>query len=188
MEPFKYISTLLSIIIGLGITHLLVGVSRLVYNPKKVRIYWIHLVWTISIFVYMVFFWWFEFKLSLIEEWTFQLYLFVIFYSVLLFLAAVINMPFYFPDDLKEYYYTSRKWFFGVFIGINVIDLIDTLVKGTDHFLNLGIGYIFFVTSSILFGCMALFTKKEILHACIAIIFALYQIWYGLTAFNSLPA
>ena len=45
MDIFEYISVLTSIIIGLGIAHLLRGVASLVQHPGRHRIYWVHLVW-----------------------------------------------------------------------------------------------------------------------------------------------
>ena len=186
MDSFEYISTLLSIIIGLGITHLLIGISRLINNPKGVKIYWIHLVWTLFIFIYMIAFWWFEYKFSSINEWTFQLYLFIILYTVLLFFLCVINMPFHFPENFKDYYFKSRKWFFSVLLIINIVDVIDGFLKGSDHMASLGMGYAIFITVFIILSIVAIFVRKELIHGTIVIVFSLYQICYLIIAFNTL--
>jgi hypothetical protein len=186
MTSFEYISTLLSIIIGLGITHLLIGVSRLIYNPKAIKIYWIHLLWTLYIFIYMISFWWFEYNFSIIQGWTLQLYLFIILYAVLLFFLCVINMPFHFPEDFKTYYYASRKWFFTVLIFISVVDIIDGFQKGVDYMVGLGIGYALFVTVTMLLSIVAISTRKELAHGLIAIILTLYQVGYLFMAFRTL--
>ena len=188
MTSFEYISTLLSIIIGLGITHLLIGISRLINNPKGVKIYWIHLVWTFSIFTYMIFFWWFEYKFSSLPEWTFQVYLFIILYAVLLFLLCVINMPFHFPEDFKEYFYSSKKWFFIIFIAINAIDILDSYLKGSDHLSSLGFGYVLYVSISLVLSILAIFIRNVIFHGIIAVLFSMYQIWYAITAFNTISS
>ena len=57
-----------------------------------------------------MFWWWWEFRLGDVGVWTFQLYLFVVLYAVLMFLTASIL----FPDSLEEYdgyrdYFYSRK-------------------------------------------------------------------------------
>jgi hypothetical protein len=186
MTSFEYISTLLSIIIGLGITHLLIGVSRLIYNPKGIKIYWIHLVWTFFIFTYMISFWWFEYRFSSVQGWTFQLYLFVILYAVLLFFLCVINMPFYFPENFKEYYYSSRKWFFIVLLILIAVDIADSFLKGSDYMASLGLGYAIFGSVATILSIVAINTVKEILHGIIAIILTLYQIGYLVIAFNTL--
>jgi len=188
MNPFEYISTLLSIIIGLGITHLLIGVSRFIYNPKGVKIYWIHLVWTFSIFMILVWFWWHEFGFSTVSEWTFQKYFFIIIYAVLLFLLSVINIPFHFPDNFKDYYYSSKRWFFLVGIAVYAIDVLDSYLKGSEYFGMLGLSYLIYIACSVGLCILAIFTRKEILHGIIAIFFALCQIWFAITAFSTISA
>ena len=186
MTSYEYISILLSIIIGVGITHLLIGLGRLVNKPKTLKIYWIHIVWTFFIFHYMITFWWFEFKLGSVQEWTFQLYYFIILYAIILFCLCIINMPFHFPENFKQYYYSKRKWFFSVILAYNIVDIIDTLVKGSDHIINLGTGYLLLITVSILLSIVAIFSRKELVHGIIAITYALYHVLYTFIVFNAL--
>ena len=186
MTSFEYISTLLSIIVGLGITHLLIGIGRIINNPKGVKPYWIHLVWTLTIFIWLISYWWFEYRLISIHEWTFQLYLFFILYAISLFFLCIINMPFYFPDDFREYYYSTRKWFFIVLLFVSIIDITDTIVKGGNHFANMGIEYLIFITSCCILAIVGFFSKKELHHAIIAIFFCLYNLWYTVTELNKL--
>lgn len=188
MNAFEYISTLLSIIIGVGITHLLIGISRLIYNPKGVKIYWIHLLWTFSVFTNLIWYWWFEFGFSSVTEWTFQMYFFIIIYAVLLFLLSVINIPFYFPDNFKEYYYSSKNWFFIVFIAVNAIDILDSYLKGSDYINKLGISYILYLIVCFFLSILAILIRKEIFHGIIAVFFALYQIWYAITVFSTISS
>jgi hypothetical protein len=187
MTSFEYIFTLLSIIIGLGITHLLVGLGRLINNPKGVKIYWIHIVWTFFIFFYMVSFWWFEYKFISIQEWTYQIYIFIILYAVMLFFLCVMNMPFYFPENFKEYFFSTRKWFFIILLILNLIDIPDTILKGHGHILNLGIGYAIVTTVNIILSVVAIFSRKELLHGIIVIFFSLYNIWYVINAYKTMP-
>ena len=186
MSSFEYIFTLLSIIIGLGITHLLVGIGRLINNPKGVKVYWVHLVWTFRIFTSMIFFWWFEYKFSEVAEWTFPVFLFIIFYAVLQFLWCVINMPFYFPKNFTDYYYSSRKWFFLIFIAICAVDILDTYLKGPDHLKSLGLIYYINITASIVISILAIIVRSKIFHGVIATLFVLYQIWFAITMYNTI--
>jgi hypothetical protein len=188
MDAFEYISTLLSIIIGVGITHLLIGVSRFIYNPRGVKVYWIHLVWTFSVFTNLIWYWWFEFGFSTVTEWTFQMYFFIIIYAVLLFLLSVINIPFHFPQNFKEYFYSSKNWFFVVFIAVNLIDVLDSYLKGVDYLRNLGMSYLFYLIASVGLSVLAIFIRKELFHGILAVLFALYQIWYAITAFSTISA
>ena len=43
MGMFEYVVVLTSIILGLGITHLLQGMTRLIQDPEGGRPYWVHL-------------------------------------------------------------------------------------------------------------------------------------------------
>ena len=52
MDAFEYISILTSIIIGLGMAQLLLGVSRIIQHPEDARPYWVHLSWVLTMFVY----------------------------------------------------------------------------------------------------------------------------------------
>jgi len=187
MTSFEYISILLSIIIGLGITHLLIGVGRLINKPKTLKIYWIHIVWTFFIFHYMITFWWFEFAFSNLQEWTFQLYYFIILYAVLLFCLCIINMPFHFPENFRQYYYSRRKWFFSVILAYNIVDVIDTLLKGSTHISNLGAGYPVLIIVSIILSIVAIFSRRELVHGIIAVTYTLYHLGYTYIKFNTLP-
>ena len=93
MTFFEYIAVLVSIIVALGIAQILSGFARTIEKPQGQKIYWVHLVWATWLFVYLIFFWWFEFRLGQIEEWTFYAYLMVVLYATLLYLLSAILFP-----------------------------------------------------------------------------------------------
>jgi len=95
-------------------------------------------------------------------------------------------MPFYFPVDFRKYYYSTRKWFFIVLLLVNIIDIADTIVKGSNHFANRGIEYPIFVTSCVFLSIVGFFSKKELHHGIIACFFCLYEVWYTVTELNKL--
>ena len=88
MELFEYVVVLTSIVAGLGITHLLQGIARIVQHPGRMRVYWVHLVWVFYMFYTIIFWWWWEFRFVQVETWTFQLYLFVISFALILYLPS----------------------------------------------------------------------------------------------------
>ena len=171
MTTFEYIAVLVSIIVGLGIAHLLAGVGRLIGDARKTRPYWVHLVWTAYAFTYLVFFWWWEFRLAAIETWTFELYLFVIAYAVFLYLLAVVLYPEDLPEggDFKRYYYDRRAWFLGLLVAIAAIDFIDSAVKGLDYLLRLGPEYWTYLVATSLLYLLGIRVKDERFHAFLAI-------------------
>lgn len=186
MGSFEYITALLSIIIGLGITHLFVGISRLINNAEGVKIYWIHLLWSFYIFIYMISFWWFEYKFSTLNELTFQVYLFMILYAVVLFFLSVINMPYHFPEDFKTYFYSSRKWFYTALLTTNVIDIFDSALKGSEYLSSLGTAYVIFMSITFLLLVLGTVSRKVLIQAAVVIFMNLYQLWFLLSNFKTL--
>jgi len=84
-------------------------------------------------------------------------------------------MPFYFPDNFREYYFSIRKWFFIVLLLVTIIDITDTIVKGSTHYASLGIEYPIFIASCSIVAIVGIFSKKELHHAVIALFFLRVQ-------------
>ena len=108
MTTFEYLAVLISIIVGLGITHLLGGVARFIHYPDRYKFFWIHLVWVWFVFIYLLYFWWSQLWMNTVEEWNTYLYAFLVLYSVLLYLLCVIITP---PDAPEGF--DLRGFFFG---------------------------------------------------------------------------
>jgi hypothetical protein len=189
MTTFEYIAVLVSIIVGLGITHLLAGVGRLIGDSEKTTPYWIHLVWTFYAFLYLVFFWWWEFEFNSLEVWTFELYMFILIYAVVIYMITVILYPRDLPEhgDFKRYYYDRRGWFFGLMIVMNVVDFVDTAAKGGAYLADLGTEYWAYLIVSTVIYVVAMRSTNERLHGILAVATTLYMLsWalrlYGITA------
>jgi hypothetical protein len=58
MDLYMHVRVLFSILLGLGVSHLLRGLARIVQHPKEYRVYWVHLVWSLFLFLYLIHFWW----------------------------------------------------------------------------------------------------------------------------------
>lgn len=136
MQMFEYVTVLISIVIGLALTHLMQGIAVIIQNPSRARIWWVHLVWVAYMIVSILFWWWWEFQLQHIKTWTFAIYLFVIFYAFYLYLICAVLFPLRLEgyEGYKDYFLTRRHWFFGLLMGWAVIDVIDTWIKGADYF------------------------------------------------------
>ena len=116
MDAFGYVSVILSVVIGLGLSHLLTGVVGLAKARRRVRFYWVHLVWVALAFVGHVFLWWTMWNLRLMKAWDFFSFLLLLMGPVLLFAAAAFLVPKVEPEksvDLREYFYENRGGFFG---------------------------------------------------------------------------
>lgn len=136
INPFEYVTVLISIVLGLGITQILTGIADLVHQSKRVKVYWPHLLWVIVILVLHVQDWWVTFDLRNFAPWRLPTFLFVMIYPVVLFILARLLFPFGIQDglvDLKEFYHENyRKIFvFGAALPILAI-LDDIFVRGND--------------------------------------------------------
>jgi hypothetical protein len=184
---FNYVMVLASVIIGLGIAHLLQGVGAIVQHPGREKTYWVHLLWVAAIFLRAIFWWWFEFRLSTITEWTFALYLFVLAYAVLIYLWCALLFPRDLAgyDGFRDYYYSRRGWFFGLLVVGQAVDLADTLLKGVAHFRSLGPSYPIMIAIVSLLLLIAMRTRSERYHGAFAIFSVVYLVAYPWFSFDT---
>ena len=171
MSQFEYVAVLVSIIVGLALTQILRGVGGIVTTKDGPRPYWVHLVWTMFFFIYISMFWWWEFQLDS-AEWSLGLYGVVIVYATLLFFVSLILHPSNLDgiQSYKEYYYSNRRWLFGLLIAIQLWDYVDTLAKGVDHMFELGFQFQFNHLGVIAASIIAMFTVNERFHKINAVV------------------
>jgi hypothetical protein len=179
-ELFPHVRIVMGMVVGLGITRLLMGYAGLIQHPKRAKLSLIHLLWGYSILVELVLFWWWEFELYGVQSWNFGLFAFLIGYAVTLFLLAALL----FPDKLDDYdgyedfFLKRRHWFFAIFGLTFLLDVIDTLVKGEPYFDALGIGYLVQVPIGLALAAIAIWTANRRYHLGLVVIHLAYQAWW----------
>ena len=187
MEIFEYVAVLTSIIIGLGMAQLLMGVTRLIQHPEQAKPYWVHLCWVFYMFLLSVFWWWWEFRLRTVEIWTFGIYLFVVLYAFLMFLLCALLFPRNFSgyDGFKGYFYAKRNWFFGVFMFSQLVDIGDSLIKGMNYYYSLGLQYTVAQVAIVAFSITAIFTRNERFHASFVLALLAYMFVTGFSLYDT---
>lgn len=179
-DIFVHIRIPLGLVIGLGITRILMGFAGLVQHPKRAKLSLTHLLWATSILIELVLFWWWEFELHLIKDWSFGLFLFLMTYAVALFLLAALL----FPDRLDDYdgygdfFMKRRHWFFALFGATFLLDVADTLIKGEPYFDSYGIQYLIQVPVGIVLAGIAIFVADRRFHLGFVILHLCYQTWW----------
>ena len=173
MEFFNYVMVLASVIVGLAVAHLLQGVAKMVQQPERAKLYWVHLLWILLMFHNALFWWWWEFALTDIRQWTFELYVFVLYFAVLLYVICAILVPSTLGHyaDYRAYYYSRRRWLFGLLFAFSLFDFIDSAVKGWTHLIALGWPYYASVAVRSALLLVAMKTRNERVHAAIVILF-----------------
>lgn len=174
---YLHVRVLMGFVVGLGLTHLLRHFARIIERPHYKRVYAVHLLWAVFMFSYLLLFWWWEFRLSHLVRWNFNLYFFVALYALLQYLLCALVFPEYLDDyaDYRDYYYRRRQWFFGLLAVVFAVDFFDTWIKGPAYFHSFGGEYVFRNLAYIT-GCLiAIFTRNPRYHAGFAVLALLYQ-------------
>jgi hypothetical protein len=184
MDPFAYLSVLTSIVLALGITRLLSGVGRLLQDRSHIQIYWVHLLWTLNVFLYLVLNWWILFRWHSRQNWSFFLFLFVLLSPTISYLLTVLLMPDPFPDglDLKQHFFDNHQWFFTLAALLPIIDALDTLLKGREHFMAQGSLYILTILLLFILNVVAARIRDERYHTFFVVFFFIYLL--GFIAIN----
>jgi hypothetical protein len=176
MNPFEYIALLTSIVIALGITRVLTGFGKLLQIRTSVRPYWVHALWAGNVLLWLLLNWWILYRWRTHEGWTFFLFLFVLLSPTITFLLAVLLFPEPLEPgtDLKAHFYANRRWFFSIAACLPLIDLADTLLKGTAHFRAQGPLYVATIVSLFVLSITGAITEREWFHKAFAMFFLLY--------------
>ena len=58
MSTFEYLGVLISVLLGLAITHLVMGVASIVQNRDSTKAYWVHLLWVANTVIWINQYWW----------------------------------------------------------------------------------------------------------------------------------
>lgn len=182
MDQFFHIRMLFSMIVSLSLAHLLKGVAKIIEHPTRLKIYWVHLLWVLFVFLQIVDFWWWELHLKNVAAWNFGFYLYIVLYIITFYILCSLL----FPDDMKEYtgykdyYFSRRGWIFSLLGLTLLLDIGDTLLKGADYYAKLGTEYPIRIALLFTLCIIGIRTKKEWYHAAMVIAFLLYGISWTL--------
>jgi cell division protein FtsW (lipid II flippase) len=173
MDAFGYVSVVISVVIGLGLSHLLTGTAELVKSRRRVKFYWVHLLWVALIFVGHIFLWWSMWNLRLVRNWNFFSFLLILLAPVLLYVAAAFLIPkveFGAAIDLREYFYQNHAAFFSVNAAFTALMSIENWVlSGRMSPRPVTIVFAFWFVLL----CVSAAVKNARYHAAIALLFGL---------------
>jgi hypothetical protein len=172
---FEYLTVLVSVVVGLSVTSFLTNVARIIHVRGDVTISWVQLMWSATILVWTVAFWWFTFVLAEQRQWTFPLFVFLLAYATLLFLLMALLFPEGVPKDhnYRTQFMRNRVWYFGVFLLFLCVDVIDYFIKLDKEVSIVGhLPYAAFIGSFFVLSLIALTTRNLLFHR----VFAAYSI------------
>jgi hypothetical protein len=140
MNPFEHVMVLVSIVVGIGLTHILTALGSAVHRVRghgaPIRLDAVYLLWVFYVLGWLISFWWWEYNFQFAPvEWSYGLHLFIVFYAITLFLLAVVLVPERMEGvgDSYAYFMAGRTWFFGAFLVGLGLDAVDTWLKGPER-------------------------------------------------------
>ena len=131
MDSFSYLAVFISLILGLGVTHLLGGTAQLIRSRREIKLWWPTVLWMATTFLIQVQTWWAMFALRYVEHWTFAAFLIVLLQPVAIFMMAALIVPRIAAGqmtDLKDDYNSEFRWFFGALLLALAASLAKNLV------------------------------------------------------------
>ncbi|HEY3948406.1 hypothetical protein [Phenylobacterium sp.] len=185
MQAFDYLSVLLSIVLGLGLTQLLSAVARWMELRHEVKPYAPAAIWAVFLMVVLVQTWWSMFGMRGRAAWSFLQFCVVLAQPTLLYLLTALALPGPQSEerDLERFFFRHRSWFFGLLMALLVVSVSKDLVLG--HRLpstpNLAFQAVFFIGAVV-----ALVVRRNGVQLLIAIIALVLMLAYIATLFANL--
>lgn len=134
MGAFEYLSVLISIVLGLGITHVLLGFGQWLERRDRFRPYGPALAWASFVLLLHIQTWWTMFGYQGHASWNFLQFAVVLLQPIVLFLLALVVLPSGdAPDpDLEANFHRQRPWLFGLLIALLAVSVLKDLVRDGD--------------------------------------------------------
>ena len=133
MDFFEYISVMASVILGLGITSLLVAAGRILSPWTHERSYWVFYLWLLVLFLLHVSFWWSLWDLH-DASWDYFKFAYVLSGPAILIIATHVFLTRTTGDDevdLEEHFYGTRRTFFVLLSVLQIwLVLLPELMEG----------------------------------------------------------
>jgi len=122
-EVFNYLSVVTSIILGLGLGHLLIGCARLIHARELLVVPWLYMGWVVLLLPVYLAYWWAFWDYRKQVRWTFMAFLFLLIGPIGLYLITALLLP-----DISNqasfkadaHYLNIRRWFFGLWSVLQV--------------------------------------------------------------------
>lgn len=150
ISSFEYVTVLISIVLGLGITQILTGVAKLIQNRRRIAFYWPHLIWIAFVLFLHIQEWWVMYELKAFVPWRLPVFLFIMLYPVNLFVMAKVILPDHWRSkriDLSEFYFQNFEKFFALLIIAAVLSLVYNMfilnLRITDQAIQILIIFVF---------------------------------------------
>jgi hypothetical protein len=184
MSPFEYITVLISIILGMGLTQLVSGFAAIIIRWEKIKVYWPHLVLILLVFVIQIQEWWATYELHRYPYWRLVTILFIVLYPIDLYLLARILFPIRWSGkeiDLKLFYFNNFRKIYLLIMFLPIHSIIENIFLSGYQLKDQVIQIILFLIA----GFMAAANRKEEwIHKLVATILLTIAVGTFVVAWN----
>jgi hypothetical protein len=186
MDEFSYLSVLLSIILGLAVAQLLIGMRGRMLTRARVRGFWPVQWWAALFLLVSTQTWWAMFGLRSRHNWDFSAFAILLAQVIALYLITGLIYPDFPADrevDLREHYFRQRRHFFTLSIISTALSICRDLIL--NHSLP-GPTNLAFHLAFIAFAVSGLLIAREWYHKLLVIIAAVMFTSYVVSLFTRL--
>ena len=170
MSHFEYISVAASLILALGVTRLVGGLTYVVQGDHR---YWVHGLWCLQAVLNQAMTWWTFWNYRAVEDWTLAAFLLVLLYPVLTYVGACILVPAEASrsTDWRAHFFDARVGLFALMIvqqvttAVSLITINHVPVLSAPIYVLGGFGILYSI---------GLFSSDPRLHAGIVVSNALF--------------
>ena len=136
MDAFNYLTVMVSLVVGLGLTQLFAGIGNFVQIRRRVRFYWLHTTWIVLLIALHVHMWWSFWVLRQVTDWTYGTFAYVLIGPACLVIASHVIIPELIDGriDVERHYYDTRTIFFGLLAATGVWAMFLEPVTGVRAF------------------------------------------------------
>lgn len=133
MSLFGFVLVMVSIVLGLGVAHLLQGISLVVRNRRTMKVDWVPLTWAATLFFFVASNWWAAWDFRAVH-WSFPSFFFVMVEPAVLYLAMTLLLPVDAAEQDPESFEAVRVPFMSLLIVFQVMAAWDGWLLGTEAF------------------------------------------------------
>lgn len=172
---FEHTAIFFSIVLSLGLVHLLGGWSLMLDARVKTRLYWVHFLWTVNLMFLIALVWFANFALSSAADIGLVHYFVLLTYSISIYLMCALMFPVRGAEitDFKQHYYANRVRFCAVGLAFVVTDGVDGWIESAVLGTPLNLGQYGTLAAFGLIFTTGMLTKSHRFHATGAVVFFL---------------
>ncbi|MFN2166059.1 MAG: hypothetical protein ACK2U9_07330 [Anaerolineae bacterium] len=127
MSLFEYLMVMVAIVLGLSVTQLLRGLSKIARGHQP---FLPLIAWVVALFYMHIQVWWGFWDFSMVDEWTQFGFTFIIVIPCMLFAATELLVPLGSGPETnwREHFISVRVWFYAVLTTFGVVALLASRV------------------------------------------------------------